>query len=251
LQFKEGDYVVFRTEEWFRELGRVQEGMDPQTTDLPFALGKVVPPPRDAGDVINRPKTRESTQEQTIRLGDKITRPLSDDDNIYVEVYYATRGDPNAVWVRWTHRGRGNRPWILNIERGDIYLVNPQFHKEKKFGRRTLTAKGKQALANVATFPFHYITGEGLVPFEDALSKVEQQQAKVVNKTSKRGHAQTSRTSYVKEQLRRIENTKKRAIALSERERTQDMSSKDIILERTKRQKTDAVVPPVTQTAAI
>lgn len=73
----------------------------------------------------------------------------------------------------------------------------------------------------------------------------------MVNKTSKRGHAQTSRTSYVKEQLRRIENTKKRAIALSERERTQDMSSKDIILERTKRQKTDAVAPPVTQTAAI
>jgi hypothetical protein len=251
LQFKEGDFVVFRTEDWFRELGRAQAGMDPKTTDLPFALGKVVPPPRDAEDVIDRPNTRETTQEQTALLSDKNAMPLKDNDAIYVEVYYATRGDPNAVWVRWTHRGHGNRPWILNIERGDIYLVNPQFHKEKKFGRRVLTAKGKQALANVATFPFHYITGEGLVPFEDAMSILDKQKDKVVNKTSKKGHVQTSRKSYVQEQLKRIENTKKRAIALSERERTQDMSSRDIILERTKRSKTSTAALQVTQTAAI
>ena len=129
--------------------------------------------------------------------------------------------------------------------------MNPDFHKEKKYGRRSLSKKGKQALANVATFPFHYVAGVGLVPFEDALANVKHKKGNVVNKASKKGHGKMSKVSYTEESLVRIENTKKRAIVMSERERTEDMSAKELILERTKRAKVEPKSPQVSQTAAV
>jgi hypothetical protein len=250
LSCNEGDYVFFEVDEWFQELGRQQQGMDEKTTALPFALGKVVRKPANAEDVLRRrnvDNTEAASNSGDISSGEDV----DDEDYVFLEVYYAADGDPNKTWIRWTHQGAGNKPWVLSVPRFKIYLVNPDFTAKRTFGRRTLSAKGKQGLANVAKFPWAYIPNKGLVPFEDALADAKRKKDNVINKNSKKGHRAFSKASFSEAQLLRVQKTKKRALVLSEKEREQGQSAKERLTEAAKRTKTSHSVPEISQTAAI
>jgi hypothetical protein len=109
---------------------------------------------------------------------------------VCVEIWYPLHGDPNSMWCRWERRrddGKGS-PWVLEIDRDTILLVNPKF-QDKKGMSKVMTAKTKQELALVPGIGYSYLSGKdgGLLPTDEVERKMKLRQKALKGCTSVKG----------------------------------------------------------------
>lgn len=138
-----GEFVIFQKDpkDW-EELARTQEGFTEAAASVPFGLGHV--------------------------------KHVTGDD-IGVHVYRTEDGDPNGRWYAWIHAGQGQRPWILNVPKHSVLLVNPEFARKSGAGRKSLSAKTKKHLSEIPGFPYNYMPRLGLVTWEEAQEHIQSQ----------------------------------------------------------------------------
>jgi hypothetical protein len=160
VHIEDNTFVVFKTSPDWAELGQEQEGMDANCTSLPFTLGKTVSAKRKAP-----------------------TAP----GNIWVEVWYPVNGDPNSLWCKWERKqdnGKGS-PWVLQIERDTIVLINPSF-QDKKGMSKIMTATSKKELALTPGLGYSYLPGKdgGLLPTSEVEKRLKRKENSLKHSTS-------------------------------------------------------------------
>ena len=195
--------VVFLVDDDWMSLAEEQEGMDPNSTRVPFSLGRVrknVPP-----------KNRNPTNTEEEATQDS-GNPEEDEDSITVEVYYPSHGNPNAIWYRWDRvdkSGQRTSPWLKDIPRDSIIAINPELASTKGVGRMLLTAKAKERLAGTPRFPWSYLPGKecGLLPCHKVEEILLEKLESITNKKSKAGQRAYNKLETTLNQHRRKQAT--------------------------------------------
>lgn len=156
LHAKSGDFVVYLVDiENEMMLADTQRGLSRESLSLPFSLGQV-----------------------------KGNAP-AESDTLEVLVYYTKHGDPNEPWNAWIHEGRGQNHWSTRIPKSSVVLVNPTFRKQPGSKQKTLTADAKERLATVPGFPYTFVRGKGLIPWEKVSATLSQEMDDIPRAASK------------------------------------------------------------------
>jgi hypothetical protein len=183
--------------------------MDPKCTQVPFAIGRVRKNPTSGQS--------EATLEDAEGISDN-----DEDENITVEVYYPSHGDPNDTWYRWDRvsdklgqSGRKSSPWLKEIPRDSVIAINPETKTGLPYGRIQLTAKAKDTLAETPRFPWSYLAGKdnGLMPSHKVEEILLQKLECIVNKRSKAGQRASKKLETTLAQHRRTQATRDRVIS--------------------------------------
>jgi len=200
------DVVVFLVDDDWMSLAEEQEGMDPNSTRVPFSLGRV------RKNVPSKNLYSTNTYEEAL---EHTVNPDEDEDTITVEVYYPSHGNPNDIWYRWDRvdkSGQKTSPWLKEIPRDSIIAINPELASTKGVGRMLLTAKAKERLAETPRFPWSYLPGKecGLLPCHKVEEILLEKLESITNKKSKAGQRASKKLETTLNQHRRRQATLER-----------------------------------------
>jgi hypothetical protein len=208
-----GDFVVYLVEPTTDNIGR---GLTQSAYNLPFAIGRVV---RESEPTSAKRSNRELHEDQEVsstmdHVSDSdVSDEGADEPGVSIEVFYQPEGDPNKRWKIGILEGRGQKKWIATIPHKSILCVNPEFLDSKSDrSNRTLSAKGCKTLAQTPRFPWVYIQGHGLVPYESAIAILNQKMETIINRNSVQGQRAVRKYEGTLRQLERLSKMKDRAI---------------------------------------
>jgi hypothetical protein len=173
-------FVLFLIDDEWKDLTNEQKGLSPTALNWGFLLGKVIVGDADKADFIED----------------------ADDLDITIAVWYPANGDATEVWVPWirqgdkTGKGLGPKssPWVVNIPRTSVIMVNPEFNKSRARDRRKMSATTLKKLVTIPEIDHCYLNGhKGLITKVEATAVLESNYQELRGSRSKEGRAAESK----------------------------------------------------------